>query len=107
LERMRLSEHAASTEEPQRLPNALVTVAEVGVTVLPGANGEVAVFRADRQLLRLVSESRPFKNVEQPSLIPAGIKGFVVALFDEVWAKATVVRTDTNANDLSISDERI
>jgi len=88
------------TESEHKLVNAAVTVADEGV--VPGAKAEVAVVREERQLLKVESLLRVLRYAEQVVLIPEGIKGLEVEFADEDWAKATDVRSETNAIDLNI-----
>jgi len=104
---MRLSEQALVTASVHKLFNAAVTDAEEGVEVVPGANAEVADDRDERQLVRLESVSREFKNAEQVELIPEGINGFAVEVAVdadavEFCAKTAEVRIETIARDLNI-----
>jgi len=69
------SGHALATESAHRAFKALVTVAEVGDTVLPGAKGEVAVFKAVRQVFMVLSVFSALRYVAHDWLIPEGIKG--------------------------------
>jgi len=108
---MRLSEQALATASVHKLFNAAVTEAEEGVELVPGANADVADDKDERQLVRLGSLSRVFKNDEQVEEIPEGINGFAVEVAGdaevvEFCAKTTEVRIETIARDLSIFQER-
>ena len=61
------------------------TIALVTVALLAGPNEDVAVVRVLRQLERLESELREFRNLEQGPEIPDGIKGFTVGVVDEFY----------------------
>ena len=80
LVRMYCSGHAADTESEQRLPKAEVTVAFVTDTPLPGLKADVAEMRESRQVLRLESVFKLFRNAAQVVETEEGIRGLCVEL---------------------------
>jgi hypothetical protein len=76
---MRDSGHAPVTELAQRLVRVDVTSDDEGVG-LPGAKAEVIFVNVERQLARVGSVLRVFRNVVQGGLIPAGMRRFAEEL---------------------------
>ena len=67
------------TELVQRLSRVDVTSEDEGVGA-PGANLVVTFFNVERQLARVASALRSFKNEAQVELIPEGMRGFAALL---------------------------
>jgi len=94
-------------EDEQIVSSAALTVEVEGVSVelAPGPNALDAAIRGAVHDDRLLSLFNWFRYVEQPELIPVGMRGFadgVAAAAEDAddWARAAVTKQKRNAKDL-------
>jgi len=92
-------------EDEQIVSSAALTVEVEGVPVEPGPNALEAAIRGAVHDDRLLSLFNWFRYVEQPELIPVGMRGFadgVAAAAEDAddWARAAVTKQKRIAKDL-------